>query len=44
MIKAVQADDARNSGFQGDWALHPLDVCLLFADVRGAWSSLETAY
>ncbi|WP_266206377.1 nucleotidyl transferase AbiEii/AbiGii toxin family protein [Pontibacter kalidii] len=44
MIQAVQADDARNSEFQGDWAQQPLDACLLFADVRGAWSSLETAY
>ncbi|MBF9255738.1 nucleotidyl transferase AbiEii/AbiGii toxin family protein [Pontibacter sp. 172403-2] len=44
MIKAVQADDARNSEFQGHWALQPLDACLLFADVRGAWNSLETAY
>ncbi|GAB3832722.1 nucleotidyl transferase AbiEii/AbiGii toxin family protein [Pontibacter rugosus] len=44
MIKAVQADDARNSEFQGDWAAHPLDACLLFADVKGVWSSLETAY
>ena len=44
MIKAVQADDARNSEFQGHWAAQPLDACLLFADVRGAWNSLETAY
>ncbi|GAA4443439.1 nucleotidyl transferase AbiEii/AbiGii toxin family protein [Pontibacter saemangeumensis] len=44
MIRAVQADDARNSEFQGDWALLPLDACLLFADVRGAWNSLEAAY
>ncbi|GAB3832983.1 nucleotidyl transferase AbiEii/AbiGii toxin family protein [Pontibacter rugosus] len=44
MIQAVQADDARNSEFQGDWALQPLDACLLFADVGGAWNSLETAY
>ncbi|RAU81329.1 nucleotidyl transferase AbiEii/AbiGii toxin family protein [Pontibacter arcticus] len=44
MIKAVQADDARNSEFQGDWAMQPLDACLLFANVRGAWNSLETAY
>ncbi|PVY43674.1 nucleotidyl transferase AbiEii/AbiGii toxin family protein [Pontibacter virosus] len=44
MIKAVQADDTRNSEFQGHWALQPLDACLLFADVRGAWNSLETAY
>ncbi|MBF8965461.1 nucleotidyl transferase AbiEii/AbiGii toxin family protein [Pontibacter sp. FD36] len=44
MIQAVQADDARNSEFQGDWALQPLDACLLFADVRGTWGSLATAY
>lgn len=44
MIQAVQADDARNSEFQGEWATQPLDACLLFTDVRGAWSSLETAY
>nr|WP_255710122.1 nucleotidyl transferase AbiEii/AbiGii toxin family protein [Pontibacter harenae] len=44
MIRAVQADDARNSEFQGDWATQPLDACLLFADVRGTWSSLETAF
>lgn len=44
MIQAVQADDARNSEFQGGWATQPLDACLLFADVRGAWNSLETAY
>lgn len=44
MIRAVQADDARNSEFQGDWAMQPLDACLLFADVRGTWNSLETTY
>ncbi|WP_207436107.1 nucleotidyl transferase AbiEii/AbiGii toxin family protein [Sabulibacter ruber] len=44
MIGAVQADDARNSEFQGDWAKQPLDACLLFADVKGVWSLLETAY
>ncbi|QCR25249.1 nucleotidyl transferase AbiEii/AbiGii toxin family protein [Pontibacter sp. SGAir0037] len=44
MIKAVQADDARNSEFQGGWAMQPLDACLLFADVRGTWGSLATAY
>jgi len=44
MIQAVQADDARNSEFQGNWAMQPLDACLLFADVGGAWNSLETAY
>ncbi|PVY38374.1 MULTISPECIES: nucleotidyl transferase AbiEii/AbiGii toxin family protein [Pontibacter] len=44
MIKAVQADDARNSEFQGDWALHPLDACLLFADVGRAWKTLNSAY
>ncbi|GHA81346.1 nucleotidyl transferase AbiEii/AbiGii toxin family protein [Pontibacter akesuensis] len=44
MIWAVQADDARNSEFQGDWATQPLDACLLFTDVGGAWNSLASAY
>lgn len=44
MIQAVQADDARNSEFQGDWAAQPLDACLLFSDVKGAWGSLAAAY
>lgn len=44
MSRAVQADDARNSEFQGDWAMQPLDACLLFTDVRGTWNSLETTY
>lgn len=44
MLQAVQADDARNSEFQGEWALQPLDACLLFADVQNSWRSLVQVY
>jgi predicted nucleotidyltransferase component of viral defense system len=44
LVKAVQADDARNSEFQGDWAAKPLGESALFAAPRELWSQLQTTY
>ncbi|WP_205504626.1 nucleotidyl transferase AbiEii/AbiGii toxin family protein [Rufibacter psychrotolerans] len=44
MVRLVQADDARNSEFQGEWATQPLNTCLLFSDVRSTWDSLAATY
>jgi predicted nucleotidyltransferase component of viral defense system len=44
MVRAVQADDARNSEFQGEWSLLPLHESLLFADPAPAWEQLQTTY
>ena len=44
MLQAVQADDARNSEFQGAWAAEPLASCLLFGNVATTWRALASAY
>jgi predicted nucleotidyltransferase component of viral defense system len=43
-VKAVQADDARNSEFQGDWAEKPLAESALFAAPSQRWPELQTTY
>ncbi|WP_162428199.1 nucleotidyl transferase AbiEii/AbiGii toxin family protein [Pontibacter pudoricolor] len=44
ILQTVQADDARNSEFQGPWAAEPLASCMLFKDVATTWSVLASAY
>ena len=44
LVKAVQADDARNSEFQGDWAGKPLGESALFAGPTQIWPELQTTY
>ena len=41
LVKAVQADDARNSEFQGDWAEKPLAESVLFAGPIQLWPELQ---
>lgn len=44
LVKAVQADDARNSELQGDWAEKPLAGSALFAAPTQIWPELQTTY
>ena len=44
LVKAVQADDARNSEFQEDWAEKPLGESALFAGPTQIWPGLQTTY
>lgn len=44
LVKAVQADDARNSEFQGAWAEKPLGESALFAAPTHLWPELQTTY
>lgn len=44
LVAAVQADDARNSEFQGDWAEKPLIESALFAAPQKLWPQLQTTY
>lgn len=44
LVKAVQADDARNSEFQGNWAEKPLGESALFAAPTQIWPELQTTY
>lgn len=44
LVKAVQADDARNSEFQGDWAEKPLAESALFTGPTQLWPELQTTY
>jgi len=43
-VKAVQADDARNSEFQGAWAAKPLAESALFAAPAQVWPELRMTY
>lgn len=44
LLGEVQADDARNQEFQGDWATHPLTQAQLFADGGRTWARLIPTY
>lgn len=44
LLKEVQADDARNQEFQGDWATRPLTQAQLFADGGRTWARLVPTY
>ena len=40
----VEADDARNNEFQGDWAKKPLAESALFAGPTQLWPEMQTTY
>lgn len=44
MLVQVQADDARNQEFQGEWAARPLAEAALFSDVGQLWAQLLPTY
>lgn len=44
LLSDVQADDARNSEFQGEWASLPLAGCGFFRDLPASSAALEGAY
>ncbi|TPG59459.1 nucleotidyl transferase AbiEii/AbiGii toxin family protein [Hymenobacter nivis] len=44
LLQEVQADDARNQEFQGDWATQPLTQAQLFADGGRTWARLIPTY
>ncbi|AWM32187.1 hypothetical protein DDQ68_04895 [Hymenobacter nivis] len=44
LLEEVQADDARNQEFQGDWATRPLAQAPLFADGGRTWARLIPTY
>lgn len=44
LVKDVQADDARNSEFQGAWAEKPLAESALFTRPTQLWPELQTTY
>lgn len=44
LLGEVQADDARNQEFQGDWATRPLTQAQLFADGGRTWARLTPTY
>ena len=44
LVEAVQADDARNNEFQGDWAKKPLAESALFAGPTQLWPEMQTTY
>ena len=44
LLGEVQADDARNQEFQGDWATRPLTQAQLFADGGRTWARLIPTY
>lgn len=43
-LRQVQADDAKNNEFQGEWAAQPLANALIFQDDAGLWGQLEETY
>lgn len=43
ILRAVQADDARNHEFQGEWADKPLTQSLIFQDEE-LWTKIESTY
>lgn len=44
MLQAVQADDAKNKEFQGDWATLPLSEAWIYQDDDALWHDLEPVY
>ncbi|PKL78145.1 MAG: hypothetical protein CVV27_03870 [Candidatus Melainabacteria bacterium HGW-Melainabacteria-1] len=43
-LRLVQADDARNSEFQGEWAAQPLAAAWIYRDDAALWQALESTY
>lgn len=43
-LRLVQADDAKNSEFQGDWANKPLSAAWIYQDDPSLWKQLESTY
>lgn len=43
-LRAVQADDAKNSEFQGDWAEKPLAAAWIYQNDPSLWLQLEPVY
>lgn len=43
-LRLVQADDAKNKEFQGDWAALPLSQALIYQDDAALWQMLESTY
>lgn len=44
LLNSVQADDAKNSEFQGEWAKQKLSDSLIFGDIEGTWKQLSPTY
>lgn len=44
MLRAVQADDAKNKEFQGPWATLPLSEARIYQDDDALWRELEPVY
>ena len=44
LLTAVQADDAKNSEFQGDWSKGKLSDSLIFGKIDTTWEQLSTTY
>ena len=44
LLVQVQADDARNQEFQGEWAARPLAEAALFSDGGQLWAQLLPTY
>lgn len=43
-LRLVQADDAKNKEFQGDWASLPLAQAWIYQDDDALWQKLESTY
>ncbi|MGE4234549.1 MAG: nucleotidyl transferase AbiEii/AbiGii toxin family protein [Bacteriovoracia bacterium] len=43
-LQQVQADDAKNSEFQGEWASKPLSEALIYRENSPVWVELEPTY
>lgn len=44
LLTAVQADDAKNSEFQGDWSKEKLSDSLIFGKIDTTWEQLSPTY
>lgn len=44
LLASVQADDAKNVEFQGDWSKEKLSEALIFKDIDATWEHLHSTY
>ena len=44
LLTATQADDAKNSEFQGDWTKEKLSDSLIFGNIDTVWEELSFTY